>query len=169
MSKKSGLGFVTGAVVGAAVGTVVGILIAPRSGAESRAMAADVANDMWDSAVDTYDKTSKVATEKMTSIRPIMDITTDELRAKVDAARERIDQLRGTLSDTVAVASVQAKDAFSHISDQVSATVSGFASKNDNCPVEVSFDDAPAGATVQSATADAAAVATTSAPAVDAN
>lgn len=167
MSTKSGLGFVAGAVVGVAVGTVVGILIAPRSGAESRAMAADVANDMWDNAVDTYDKTSKVAAEKMASIRPIVDITTDELRAKVDAARERIDQLRGTLSDTVAVASVQAKDAFSHITDQVSTTVSDLASKNDNCPVEVSFDDAPAGAPVEPKVADT--VDTTTTPAVGAN
>ena len=42
MSEKSaGLGFVVGSMLGAAVGAVVGLLLAPRSGAESRAMAAD--------------------------------------------------------------------------------------------------------------------------------
>ena len=50
------LGFVFGAVFGAAVGAVAGMLLAPRSGAESRAMAADAMNDAWDAAVDTYEK-----------------------------------------------------------------------------------------------------------------
>ena len=36
-----GFSFVAGAVVGAAAGTIIGILVAPRSGSETRAMAAD--------------------------------------------------------------------------------------------------------------------------------
>lgn len=37
---KGAAGFVLGSVFGAAVGAVAGIMLAPRSGAESRAMAA---------------------------------------------------------------------------------------------------------------------------------
>ena len=36
--------FVAGTVIGAAAGAIIGILVAPRSGAETRAMAADMAN-----------------------------------------------------------------------------------------------------------------------------
>ena len=49
---KGGLGFVFGAVVGAGIGAVCGLLLAPRSGEETRAMAADSMNDVWDKAVD---------------------------------------------------------------------------------------------------------------------
>ena len=51
-----GFSFVAGAVIGAAAGTVIGILMAPRSGAETRAMAADMANDAWDNARDIYEQ-----------------------------------------------------------------------------------------------------------------
>lgn len=44
--------FVAGTVIGAAAGAIIGILVAPRSGAETRAMAADMANDAWDNARD---------------------------------------------------------------------------------------------------------------------
>ena len=40
--------FVSGALFGAAAGAIVGVALAPRSGAETRAMAADIANDAWD-------------------------------------------------------------------------------------------------------------------------
>ena len=37
--------FVSGALFGAAAGAIIGVALAPRSGAETRAMAADIAND----------------------------------------------------------------------------------------------------------------------------
>ena len=40
MNKKT-VGFIFGSIVGAAAGVVAGVMLAPRSGAESRAMAAD--------------------------------------------------------------------------------------------------------------------------------
>ena len=46
--------FVSGALFGAAAGAIVGVALAPRSGAETRAMAADIANDAWDNMRDTY-------------------------------------------------------------------------------------------------------------------
>ena len=147
MSKKSGFGFVLGTVFGATIGTVAGLMLAPRSGAESRGMAADVMNDAWDSAKDAYEATSQSTAEKVAHIRPMVDATTDELRAKVDAARERMDQVRSSLSDTVAVASVQAQDVISNITSQVNSVVNEVTA-NDTIEVEVQVevekaDDAP--------------------------
>ncbi len=137
MSKKSGFGFVLGTVFGAAVGAVTGLMLAPRSGAESRAMAADVMNDAWDNAKDAYEVTSQNTAEKVAHIRPVVDATTDELRAKVDAARERMDQVRSSLSDAVAVASVQAQDAISNITSQVDAVVTEVSANAVKEPVDV--------------------------------
>lgn len=101
-----GLGFVAGAVFGAAAGTIIGILVAPRSGAETRAMAADMANDAWDSARDMYEQGVYQARAAATDFGPMMDAKTDELRAKVDLARERMDQLRESLNEAIAGGSV---------------------------------------------------------------
>ena len=100
-SRFSALSFITGAVCGAAVGTVAGILLAPRSGVETRAMAADMANDAWDNAVDAYDSSMGQARSAVNNFGPMVDAKTDELRAKVDMARERMDQLRESLADAV--------------------------------------------------------------------
>ena len=120
MSKKT-VGFILGSIVGAAAGVVAGVMLAPRSGAESRAMAADAMNDAWDSAVDTYERGASVVNDKFSAVRPVVDAKTDELRAKVDLARERMDQLRDSLSDVVANASDQVKDAAATVADRVSA------------------------------------------------
>ena len=97
-----GLQFAAGALVGAAAGTIIGILVAPRSGAETRAMAADMANDAWDSARDMYEQGVDQARTAATDFGPMVDAKTDELRAKVDLARERMDQLRDSLNDAIA-------------------------------------------------------------------
>lgn len=97
-----GLAFVAGAALGAAAGTVIGVLLAPRSGAETRAMAADMANDAWDSARDMYEQGVDTARSAANDFGPLVDAKTDELRAKVDLARERMDQLREQLNDAIA-------------------------------------------------------------------
>ena len=97
-----GFAFVTGAAVGAVAGTIIGLLVAPRSGAETRAMAVDMANDAWDSARDMYEQGVDQARAAATDFGPMMDAKTDELRAKVDLARERMDQLRESLNDAIA-------------------------------------------------------------------
>ena len=96
------LHFLAGTVFGAAIGVTVGVLFAPRSGAETRAMAADRANDAWDSARDAYDGAVDQARAGMSDLGSVADVTTDELRAKVDQARERMDQLREQLNDAIA-------------------------------------------------------------------
>ena len=101
-----GFSFVAGAALGAAAGTIIGILVAPRSGAETRAMAADMANDAWDSARDMYEQGVDQARAAASDFGPMMDAKTDELRAKVDLARERMDRLREQLNDAIATGSV---------------------------------------------------------------
>ncbi|MBY4797850.1 YtxH domain-containing protein [Collinsella sp. AGMB00827] len=102
-----GLGFFAGTILGAAAGTVIGIMIAPRSGAETRAMAADMANDAWDSAQDMYEQGVEAARAAAEDLGPMVDATTDELRAKVDLARERMDQLREQLNDAIATGDIK--------------------------------------------------------------
>lgn len=97
-----GFSFLVGATLGAAAGTIIGILIAPRAGAETRAMAADMANDAWDNARDMYEQGTEQARAAMNDFGPMVDAKTDELRAKVDLARERMDQLRDTLNEAIA-------------------------------------------------------------------
>ena len=104
---------VVGGVLGAAAGFAAGVLLAPRSGAESRAMASDAMNDAWDSAVDKYERSQQAVADKVSTVRPNVDGATDDLRAKVDLARERMDQLRDSLSETVANTSAQVTDAVS--------------------------------------------------------
>ena len=65
-------------------------------------MAADMANDAWDSARDMYEQGIDQARAAATDFGPMMDAKTDELRAKVDLARERMDQLRESLNDAIA-------------------------------------------------------------------
>ena len=105
--------FISGALLGAAAGTVIGIALAPRSGAETRAMAADMANDAWDTVRDTYEhsanafdldtikKIADTARAAVNDFGPMVDAKTDDLRAKVDLARERMDQLREQLNEAI--------------------------------------------------------------------
>ena len=125
MSAKSVAGVLVGSIVGAAAGFAAGVLLAPRTGAESRAMAADAVNDAWDTAVDSYERGTRIVNEKISATRPDMGATTDELRAKVDLARERMDQLRDSLSENVTEnvtsVSAQVQDAVSSVTDKVAA------------------------------------------------
>jgi gas vesicle protein len=145
MSAKSVAGFFIGSIAGAVCGFAAGVLMAPRSGAESRAMAADAMNDAWDSAVDSYERGARMVNEKLSASHPDMGATTDELRAKVDLARERMDQLRDSLSDAVTATSAQVQDAVNDVSDKVTtATNSAFEPEADaeGVHVEVVGNDA---------------------------
>ena len=93
--------FVSGALFGAAAGAIIGVALAPRSGAETRAMAADIANDAWDNMRDTYEHGAEEARAAVNDFGPMVDAKTDDLRAKVDLARERMDQLREQLNNAI--------------------------------------------------------------------
>ena len=105
MAKKGKLRFFLGGVVGAAIGAAAGILLAPRPGTESRAKAADAMNDAWDAALDTCEQGARNVSDYIETVRPQIDAASDELRAKVDAARERMAQVRASLSETVMTSS----------------------------------------------------------------
>ena len=75
--------FISGALLGAAAGTVIGIALAPRSGAETRAMAADMANDAWDSVRDTYEHGADTARAAVNDFGPMVDAKTDELNEAI--------------------------------------------------------------------------------------
>ena len=115
--------YALGAVAGVAAGFAAGVMLAPRSGAESRAMASDAVNDAWDSAVDTYERGQQAMSERFSAMRPNADAdnNSDELRAKVDLARERMDQLRDSLSNVAEPAeeAVEAEDAVEADADSI--------------------------------------------------
>ena len=133
MSKKTGA-FILGSLFGLAAGVGLGMLLAPRSGAETRAMASDAMNDAWDSAVDSYERGSAAMSEKLGNVGPAVDAKTDELRAKVDLARERMDQLRDSLSDAVAAASEQVEGAMVDVADDVAAMAEEAAAVAEEAP-----------------------------------
>ena len=93
------LGIAVGAVAGAVAGFAAGVLLAPRSGAESRAMASDAMNDAWDSAVDAYERGSRVVSDKVGSVRPSVDATSDELRVSMQDHGSDIDQYVFTITN----------------------------------------------------------------------
>lgn len=51
-------------------------------------MAADIANDAWDNMRDTYEHGAEEARAAVNDFGPMVDAKTDDLRAKVDLARE---------------------------------------------------------------------------------
>lgn len=64
-------------------------------------MAADIANDARDNMRDTYEHSAEEARAAVNDFGPMVDAKTDDLRAKVDLARERMDQLREQLNDAI--------------------------------------------------------------------
>ena len=57
-----------------------------------------------------YEQGAEQARAAVNDFGPMMDAKTDELRAKVDLARERMDQLRETLNDAISGAAIPAVD-----------------------------------------------------------
>lgn len=108
-------------------------------------MAADAMNDAWDAAADAYEKGGSVVSDRLSGLRPTVDATTDELRAKIDLARERMDQLRSTLSDNVAAAADTVTNTVTAVADKVGAAVpQAPATEAVDVHVEESSEDAEA-------------------------
>ena len=105
MSNGKGiLGFVAGTLFGVAAGMVAGILVAPRSGTETRTMAAEAATDAWGNVVDAYHQgASDVATRTAAACEEAV-ATSDELREKVASARARMEEIRVSLANAAAAA-----------------------------------------------------------------
>lgn len=120
MAKKKH-GFAFGAFLGMGIGALTGLLLAPRSGEESRKMLAGAANDATDKAleaIDTvkgaYEQGARDINKSVQHVRPVLASRTDELRAKVELARARMEQMRTDLSSTIDSASSSVDAAVSH-------------------------------------------------------
>lgn len=101
MGKGNGIAGITGFLVGAGIGAILGILYAPRPGVETRAMVSDKVDDVCDEGQELYnrgvDRVMQVYTtatdradEIASNVRPYVTGKNDELRDKIDEARERI-------------------------------------------------------------------------------
>ena len=93
--------FISGALFGAAAGAIIGV-------AWLRARAPRLApwlpispTTPGDNMRDTYEHGAEEARAAVNDFGPMVDAKTDDLRAKVDLARERMDQLREQLNDAI--------------------------------------------------------------------
>ena len=86
-----GKGFVIGSfIVGGVIGAAVGLLYAPRPGSESRAIVADKVDEVWGKGQDLYVAGIGRVQDGIASVQPALEKKNDELREKIELARERI-------------------------------------------------------------------------------
>ena len=135
-------------LIGGLVGAAVALLYAPRSGYETRAMVTDKMNAAWgeaqelgaqasDKAQQVYqDATSKGqelygaasarVQEAADNIKPVFSEKNDDLREKIEAARQRIaaqvaknaEQAHDAVSDKIPVAADNAHEAVDNVADK---------------------------------------------------
>ena len=103
-------------LLGGIIGGVLGLLFAPRSGKENREILASKAKEYWGEGVDFYETGKEKATE-----------TAEELRVKIDAARERLREQAETVTkdtkDKVAEKVPAAKETLHKVGDAVKSGV----------------------------------------------
>jgi gas vesicle protein len=101
---RRGGGVLLAFLLGGVMGAVLGLLFAPRSGKESRDMIADGAQRYWDQGVELYGTGVEKVTDLYSTGKETAGEKTADLRVKIDAARDR-------LQDQVAETVPAAKDA----------------------------------------------------------
>ena len=99
------MGRISSFITGAAVGVIAALLLAPQTGEQTRALVAEKANAVTDEAKDfgagfpaSAQDAIKSAQEKAASLTkgvaapaaPAASVADDELREKIEAARQRI-------------------------------------------------------------------------------
>jgi gas vesicle protein len=77
-------------LLGGLVGVVLGLLFAPRSGAETREMLTDRANEYWGQANEMYATGVNRVTDVMETSRSAATDRSEQLKGKIDEARARL-------------------------------------------------------------------------------
>jgi gas vesicle protein len=77
-------------LLGGIVGAVLGLLFAPRSGAETREMLTERANDYWGQANEMYSTGVNKVGDAMETGRSSATERSEQLRGKIDEARARL-------------------------------------------------------------------------------
>lgn len=93
--------FISGALFGAAAGAIIGVALAPRSAPRPAPWLPISPTTPGITCADTYEHGAEEARAAVNDFGPMVDAKTDDLRAKVDLARERMDQLREQLNDAI--------------------------------------------------------------------
>ncbi len=97
---RRGGGVLGAFLLGGLIGAALGLLFAPRSGKETREAIAEGAEKYWAEGKDLYDTGVTKVTEVYESGREVASEKTEELRAKIDTARDRLKEQVEGVSDT---------------------------------------------------------------------
>jgi len=120
---RRGGGVLGAFLLGGFIGAALGLLFAPRSGKETRDMIAQGAEKYWDEGKELYDTGVTKVTEVYESGREVASEKTEELRVKIDTARDRLKEQVEGVSDSarakVAEVAPVAKDAVGKAADGV--------------------------------------------------
>ena len=118
------------------VGAVLGLLFAPRSGAETREMLTEKAEEYWGEAGDMY-ATGK---EKVTEIA---STTVDAASEKGEELRAKIDEARGRLQEQVAKSAEATKSKIEEVTPAAKEAVDKAAVEEAVSASAEKFDDNP--------------------------
>lgn len=120
---RRGGGVLGSFLLGGLIGAALGVLFAPRSGRETRELLADSAQGYWNQGMEMYETGVTKATEAYSSGKEVAAEKADELRGKIDEARNRLKEQVEVASDTARSKVVEtvpaAKDVVSKAGDTV--------------------------------------------------
>ena len=146
-------------LLGGLIGAVLGLLFAPRSGKETRDMIAERAEDYWGQGVEVYNTGKDKAVEVYSVGKEKVGESTEQLRAKIDDARGRlqetvaksaegakgkIDEVVPVAKDAVDKAAEKTKGGIDVAGAKASDTLGAVAEKAKPAPVAEAVVDVPA-------------------------
>jgi len=138
-------------LLGGLIGAVLGLLFAPRSGAESREIIAEKANEYWGEAGEMYTTGKEKVGEVVTTTKDVAAEKSEALRVKIDEARGRLQETVAKSAEAakgkVADSTPAVKDAVDAASGKAQDTLDFVAKKAAPAPVEEIGTVAPASQT----------------------
>jgi gas vesicle protein len=154
---RRGGGVLFAFLLGGVIGAVLGLLFSPRSGKENRELIADTANKYWNEGVELYGQGVDRVSEMYSTGVDAAGNKSAELREKIDAARDRLqDQVAESVpaaKEKVSKASAATKKGVDVAEDKAQQTLDTVAEKStrkkkSDKPEETPAEDAPADAAV---------------------